>query len=274
MFREIEDKYHYMNNRISTIYFSPTQTTKKIVETVANGLGDNHNQYNLTLPSKREKHKGLTFGNDDIVIIGVPVYKGRIPEFLNEYFSNFKGNDTKAIFIVTYGNRAYDDALLELKNIFEKRGFKSIAAGAFIGEHSNTTVVATNRPDAKDLDIALKFAKTIKYKIDNSIDFTTHKLIVKGNYPYKETPKGPIMLPETNEQCTDCAICANTCPMGAIDFVNYRDIDSDKCIKCCNCVKICPVNAKTCNDKAYIEFTHLLINQLTIGRKEPEVFFI
>ena len=262
-----------MNNRISAIFFSPTNTTKKIVTTIAKEFGENYKEYDLTLQQKREQYKELTFDCDDLIVVGVPVYKGRIPDFLVDYFSTYKGNNTKAIFTVVYGNRDYDDALLEIKDLFEKRGFIGIAAAAFIGEHSFSDKIATDRPDANDLNIVTQFAIRIKAQLNNTVDFRKHSLTVKGEYPYKESPQGQIMLPETNDRCTDCGICANTCPTGAIDYTNFRDIDPDKCIKCCNCVKICPENAKAFNAIPFIELTELLFNELAVGRKEPELFY-
>lgn len=263
-----------MNNKVSAIYFSPTKTTKKIIRTIASGLANNCQEYNLTLPQNRKEYKYLSFGSKDLIVVGVPVYKGRIPSFMVDYFSNYKGDNTKAIFTVTYGNRDYDDALLELKDLFEKKGFIGIAAGAFIGEHSFSTKVATDRPDANDLTIASQFASKIKAQLNNTIDFTTSSLAVKGNYPYKESPQGPLMLPETNDLCTECALCANTCPMGAIDFVNYCDINPDKCTQCSNCVKICPENAKAFNAPFFFQFREKLINELAVGKKIPELFFV
>ncbi len=263
-----------MSNKTSAIYFSPTKTTKQIVQTIASGMDVNYKDYNLTMPGKRDLLKELTFDSNDLVVVGVPVYKGRIPSFMADYFSNFKGNNTKAIFTVTYGNRDYDDALLELKELFEQRGFIGIAAGAFIGEHSYSTQVATGRPNANDLTVASQFAAKIKAQLNNGVDFSKPRLTVKGNHPYKESPQSPLMLPETNDQCTDCAICANACPMGAIDFTNFRDIDPDKCIQCSNCVKKCPENAKAFNAPFFIAFREVLINKLAVGRKEPELFFV
>lgn len=262
-----------MKSKTCAIYFSPTKTTKQIVQTIASGLDEDYKEYNLTMPQKRELYKELTFGSDDIIVVGVPVYKGRIPSCMAHFFSNFKGDNTKAIFTVTYGNRDYDDALLELKELFEQRGFVGIAAGAFIGEHSYSTDVATNRPDANDLSIASQFATKIKTQLNDAIDFSKQTLTVKGNHPYKESLAGPLMLPETNDQCTECAICANTCPMGAIDFINFRDIDPNKCIQCSNCVKVCPENAKAFNAPFFLEFREVLIHKLAVGRKEPEMYY-
>lgn len=262
-----------MKHKTSAIYFSPTKTSKHIVQTIASEIDNNYKEYNLTMPRYRELHSELTFDSNDLVVVGVPVYRGRIPSFMSDYFSNFKGDNTKAIFTVTYGNRDYDDALLELKELFEQRGFIGIAAGAFIGEHSYSTLVATDRPDANDLNIVKQFSENIKVQLNDGVDFSNHTLTVKGNFPYKESPQSPLMLPETNHQCTDCAICANTCPMGAIDFTNFRDIDPDKCIQCSNCVKICPENAKAFNAPSFIAFREVLINKLAVGRKEPEMYY-
>lgn len=263
-----------MNNKVSTLFFSPTKTTKSIVKTIAKKLSAHYSEYNLTLPKQRQLNKELTFDSDDLILVGVPIYKGRIPQFIAKQFAAYRGNNTKAIFTVTYGNRDYDDALLELKNLFEERGFIGVAAGAFIGEHSYTNEVATNRPDTTDLAIATQFAQKVKALLIKRPNIAKQHLRVKGNMPYKKSQEGPIMLPETNKRCTDCAICANTCPMGAIDYTNYRDIDPDKCIQCCNCVKICPENAKEFTSPLFATFREKLKNELAVGRKEPELFFV
>ena len=76
-----------MSNKTSAIYFSPTKTTKQIVQTIASGMDVNYKDYNLTMPGKRDLLKELTFDSNDLVVVGVPVYKGRIPSFMADYFS-------------------------------------------------------------------------------------------------------------------------------------------------------------------------------------------
>ena len=149
-----------MDKQLNLLYFSATDTTAKIVKEVADGIGQLGKDYDITLPANRQKE--ITFDSGDIVIIGVPVYAGRVPEFLIDYFTKVKGNQTKAVFIVVYGNRDYEDALLELKDIFEENGFIGIAGGAFIGEHSYTSKLATGRPDKDDLKYAREFGMKIK----------------------------------------------------------------------------------------------------------------
>ena len=88
-----------------------------------------------------QKRAGIFF-RKDIVIVGVPVYAGRVPNVLLKYLNTMSGNGALAIAVVLYGNRNYDDALLELKDILEANGFKVIAGGAFIGEHAFSKTLA------------------------------------------------------------------------------------------------------------------------------------
>ena len=135
-----------MNKKLNLLYFSATNTTENVVKTIAKGICDSITEHNITLPENRTRE--IEFTESDIVIVGVPVYAGRVPHFLVEYFDKIKGNNTYAVLTVVYGNREYDDALLELKNIFEKNGFLGIAGAAFIGEHSYTEILASGRPDS------------------------------------------------------------------------------------------------------------------------------
>jgi ferredoxin len=258
-----------MNKRLKLLYFSATGTTARIVKEVAGGIGQITREYDVTLPANREGE--LAFASDDLVIVGVPVYAGRVPEFLTDYFSKVKGNHTQAIFIVVYGNRDYDDALLELKDIFEKNGFSGIAAGAFIGEHSYTARVATGRPDIADLKIARTFGVNIKSKLGNE-NRRLEKGVVKGQYPYKERSAKPLMAPVTNDNCVKCGLCARLCPVGAIDRSDCTKVDATKCIKCCRCIKNCPTEAKAIHHPVFEELMKLLIAKFGNARHEPELF--
>lgn len=260
-----------MNKQVNLLYFSATNTTAKVIKEIGKGISEKVIEYNITLPASRERN--LDFGCDDIVIVGVPVYAGRVPEFLIDYFEKIKGNNTFAILVVVYGNRDYDDALLELKDTFEGKGFISMACGAFIGEHSYTTKVGTGRPDFDDLKIAINFGMKIKEKLNNIEDFDqTNKINVKGNFPYRERKSELKIAPETSDECIKCGECAKHCPMGVIDFSNFKDIDATKCIRCCSCIKICPVHAKSMSDDSLNMMIQKLQNNCGEIRREPEVY--
>lgn len=75
-----------------------------------------------------------------------------MPNVLLPYLTEkVKGNGAYAVPVVSFGNRNYDDALIELRNILEQDGFRTVAGGAFVSEHSFSKTLAAGRPDAKDL---------------------------------------------------------------------------------------------------------------------------
>ncbi|WP_347488208.1 EFR1 family ferrodoxin [Desulfoscipio sp. XC116] len=271
-----------MNRKINAMYFSPTGTTKKIVSGIADQILENMNgqiavkNIDFTLPGVRKE--AVPFTAEDVVVIGVPVYAGRVPNVLLNYLNSIKGNGALAVSVVVYGNRNYDDAAIELKDILELNGFKVIAGGAFIGEHSFSKVLAQNRPDEKDMAIVSDFAKKIYIKIITQEQI--ENIIVKGNKPYRKyyMPKNTAgisvdirkVTPKTNSNCIDCKLCVNVCPMGSIDYENVSKLNGI-CIKCGACIKKCPTQAKFYDDEDYLR--HKL--ELEVGfadRKEPELF--
>ncbi|MFA9422660.1 MAG: EFR1 family ferrodoxin [Sedimentibacter sp.] len=271
-----------MYKNIKTLYFSATGTTEKIVCSIANeilkltNVNEITENIDFTLPKARNKQ--VSFVAEDLVVIGIPVIAGRVPNVLLNYLKTIKGNGALAVAVVVYGNRNYDDALIELKDILETDGFQVIAGGAFIGEHSFSNVLAKNRPDEKDLSIAKKFAVKIYDKIMNKNEI--HSLVVKGNKPYRDyyRPKDKNNIavdirkitPKTNLACDDCKLCVSICPMGSIDFIDVSKLNGI-CIKCCACIKKCPRQAKYFDDANFLNHKKELEIQFE-SRREPELF--
>lgn len=271
-----------MNKKIHTLYFSPTGTTKKVVSGIANFLTEKNNtlqrmdDHDFTLPEIRKK--SVSYAVEDLVVIGVPVYAGRVPNILLPYLTSIMGNGALAIPIVVYGNRNYDDALIELKDIMTANGFNVIAGAAFVGEHSFSTVLAKNRPDEHDMTLIHAFADQILQKISTQADF--EKLEVRGIVPYRKyySPRNrnnePVdirkVIPKTTAACIDCKLCVRVCPMGSIAADDVSKI-TGICIKCGACIKNCPVNAKYYDDENYLR--HKLELEIDCSqRKEPEMF--
>lgn len=260
-----------MNKNINALYFSATGVVSKVVKTLACGLSKDYKEFNITLPSAREEE--IKFSSEDLVVIGVPVYAGRIPKLVRDYFETIRGENTLAVFVVVYGNRDYEDALIELKDLFEERGFIGIAACSFIGEHSYTSKVATGRPDEMDLEIAEDFSQKIKAKLERTKDIEDFEFFfVKGSIPYRDRKNFKEMKPLTDSSCISCGICARFCPTSAIDFLDYSKIDETKCIACCSCIKRCPVDSKLMDNEFYNSMREKLIDNFREVRKEPELF--
>jgi ferredoxin len=190
-------------------------------------------------------------------------------------FKNIIGNGRPAVIVVVYGNRAYEDALIELRDIALEVGFRPIAAGAFIGEHSysaSNLPIAEGRPDANDMLTAQDFGNDIRKKIMAETYSPNELLQVPGNFPYKEIQMFSGIAPFVNEAlCSRCGKCVAVCPTAAIDKVNPMNTSKDLCIRCCACVKSCPSNAKMFEDQRIKQATEWLYANFS-ARKEPEIY--
>lgn len=271
--------------KINAVYFSATGTTEKIIKVITKNIEkkytDQIQYFDFTLPEKRNIE--IKFNEYDLVIIATPVYAGRVPNILISYIkNNIKGNRTLAIPLVVYGNRNYDDALIELCNILKENNFHTIAAAAFIGEHAFSKTLAKDRPDENDIQIARLFSDKIYDYVLNLKEIPKNNVEVKG-----ETPIRPYYIPrdrngklinilkvvsKVKDSCTKCGLCAKVCPMGSIDkndVTKYKGI----CIKCGACVKKCPEQSRYYDDEGYLYHLKELEESLSI-RKEPELFFI
>ncbi|MBS5933992.1 MAG: EFR1 family ferrodoxin [Clostridiales bacterium] len=261
-----------MKKNLKVLYFSPTDGTKKIIKAIADSIDSNYDEFDITLPQNRVNN--ITFSSDDLVIVGIPTYAGRFPRLLHTYLDKITANNTLGVFISTYGNRDYEDALLELYDSFTSKGFTALGAATFITEHSSTSKLATGRPDNQDIKIASDFGANIAYRLKeiNSLS-NLNVLSLPGTRPYvvKNIAMPPI-VPETNDKCVTCGICVKHCPTSAIDFSNCKAVDSSKCIKCNSCVKRCPLNAKAITHKSYENMQNMLVTNFANTHREPELF--
>ena len=231
------------------VYFSPTGTTKSIAKAIGKSMDNIEIEYiDITLPASRTKP--LKSSENELLIVAVPVYSGRVPILVSKWLEKIQSENTLAVAVVVYGNREFDDALLELKDILTSQGCKPIGGAAFIGEHSFSSdelPASVGRPDDSDLKLAKSFGEKLLDKLQ-SIDSVESipDVLLPGNYPYKKFSKRvSIDFIDVNDDCTQCGICAMRCPVGVIDSQNSRMVDFDNCIRCCACIKGCPENAKS-----------------------------
>lgn len=257
-----------MNGTVHAVYFSPTHATRKVAEGTATALahytGKPLSITNLTPPTARSQ--ALSLSTDDVLIFGFPVYGGRIPSVLDDALSKLHGESTPAVAIACYGNRDYDDALLEAKDLLESKGFVVIAAAAFIGEHSYTAKVGTDRPNKADLSLAAKFGTQIAEKLAVG-DMSSAS--VKGNHPYRDRMPPSPFRPDTSDACTQCGACVNACPMGIIHTDDPGAVDAG-CLVCEACVKVCPVGAKQFHAEPIQQFAAVLEAKFA-QPKQPEL---
>ncbi|MGA9752438.1 MAG: EFR1 family ferrodoxin [Acidobacteriota bacterium] len=268
---------------ITAMTFSPTGTTRRVVSRIAEVISDEacrgqapaHRDF--TLPGARSE--GASFRKGSLVVFGVPVYAGRVPKVLLEYIKTVRGNGALAVAVVVYGNRDYDDALLELADLLDSRGFLVAAAAAFIGEHSYSKAIAGGRPDEDDMELAAEFATRVARKVGGAAPI--ERAVAKGNRPYRELPvsrneKGEVIdlsraKPQTSPACQECGKCVEVCPMGAIDRDDVSAIVGE-CIRCNACVKTCPSEAKYFSDSNYLTVKRWL--EAHCAQRRPPEFFL
>jgi ferredoxin len=231
----------------------------------------------LTPPEVRTREFPREFPEmrGELAIIGAPVYAGRVPAEAVNRLRLLRANDNPAVVVVVYGNREYEDALLELRDIAVEVGFRPIAGGAFIGEHSfdsEATPIATGRPDAEDLRRAAKFGEMIREKVEKiQVLDEVQPPRVPGNFPYRERMDEEATSPVTRALCTMCGECVKVCPTGAIAVGDCAVIDRSLCILCSACVKLCPTGAMVWEDPR-VKRAAKWLSVNYAERKEPEMY--
>lgn len=273
------------------VFFSPTHTSAKIARAVGDGIGmERRMETDLTLDESADPIE-IT---NALTVIAAPVYGGRVAPVALKRLKRLKGNNAPAILIAVYGNRDYEDALIELRDTAVELGFTPLSAGAFIGEHSYSTTnmpIAAGCPDASDLQIAFQFGQDSLNKLIEKTAVTSPELqaacklkslggklsillssfFIKGTSPYKIVQAGKPACPVCTEACFVCGECVEVCPTHAISISkdgSQIETDINRCIKCCACVKECPNEARV----FHTPFAAILHEKFNT-RREPELFF-
>lgn len=222
-----------------TIVFSPTGGTSKVVHALINQSDERWKELDLTDPQLALRE--VSFAKEDYCIIAVPSYGGRIPDVVRTRLSHVQGQGCRVILVTSYGNRAYEDTLLELQELIISCGFEPIGAIAAIAQHSIMPQFGKGRPNQQDVLELQGFMKEIIAQATKR-----GNLSLPGNYPYR-TYKGVPIKPKATSACTSCGVCANNCPVAAISKQQPNVTDKARCISCMRCVTICPQHARKVN---------------------------
>lgn len=244
------------------ITFSPTGGTERTAKILASGIAENWNSIDLLRPVPE-----ASLTSDDICLIAVPSFGGRIPTTSAERLGKIRANGARAILVCVYGNRAYEDTLSELQDVLESRGFDCIAAVAAIAEHSIVREFGAGRPDAADDAELTGFAEKIKERLEHPADKPLSVPGAHGTYkPFRNTP----FVPAETDACFHCGTCAEACPAEAIGDTPDA-IDPERCIKCMRCEAVCPAGVRKLDGKIYAALRERLA-AVCAGRKENELF--
>lgn len=146
--------------KFAQLLFSPTGGTQKVAEVITGAWETEVETIDLTDPALSL----AAFQAGDLVLFAVPSYGGRIPSLAAERLERIQGGGASCVLACVYGNRAYEDTLVEMQDCTESQGFQVIAAVAAIAEHSILHQYAAGRPDQQDTEELQGFSRAILEK--------------------------------------------------------------------------------------------------------------
>jgi ferredoxin len=267
-----------MSKRIGILSFSPTNTTKKVCLAVAMGMGAKDPKImDMTRPDLRQAiaaEPDMVMANIDHLIVGAPVYFGKLPAQAADCIASIKGNGKGATAIIVYGNRDYGVALQRLVESLQINGFTVTAAGAFIGQHSYAAIVpvAMGRPDKADLEKACALGMSSSSAAKG---LALEDIPLQTDFFSRSDKSKPLKPAFISELCIQCGICADGCPMGILspDTGSYLSrAAEDRCIGCLACVFNCPQKARITKANAVMRLVmKYILRKAARERREPLV---
>lgn len=251
--------------KITQLLFSPTGGTQKAADLLVHALSDSVQTVDLC--DSQAHFSEVSLASDDLALIAVPSYGGRVPAAAIQRLAAVHGNGAPAILMVVYGNRAFEDTMVELEDAAKQAGFQIVAGVAAVAEHSIVREFAAGRPDAQDQDQLIAFAARIQEKL--AAGHLTEPAI-PGNRPYKKAG-GTGMVPKPTKDCDSCGLCAKSCPVQAIDPNDPHKVDQHLCISCMRCISVCPRHARKLNP-LMLTAAHAMLKKVCSDRKENQLF--
>lgn len=281
--RQHQEKGEEDNMKLYTICFSPTGGTKKAADIISrawdkeNGCQEACEKNVIDLSLTEEDYSKYCFTEEDVCLVAAPSFGGRVPAPVVERLKKMEGRGARAILMAVYGNRAFEDTLLELEDTLLEAGFSCVAAVAAVAEHSIMHQFGQGRPDEEDVKELAGFAEKIKQRLSEKESAQagpeTKKDRIRelpGNRPYREY-NGVPFKPEGGNSCTRCGLCAKQCPADAIPLEDPSSVDKEKCISCMRCVSVCPRHARDLN-KLVLFAASQKMKKACSDRKKNELF--
>lgn len=250
--------------RHTVLFFSPTGGVRRAANLLAGAIADDFEYVDLSLTLNGQR--SVTFSSEDVCLIAVPSFGGRVPEIAVERLSAAQGNGARAVLLSVYGNRSDEDTLFELHDTARAAGFVPVAAVRAIAEHSIVRSIAAGRPDDRDAGLLHAFGARIAALLDagtrEEIDLPEKELL----RPYGGVP----LHPKAGKHCTGCGKCATLCPVSAIPRDDPTLTNEKECITCMRCVAVCPVHARRLNP-LMLSIAGRKLRRVCAERREPEI---
>ena len=180
-----EHRGKYMIKRVAGLYYSPVGGTAIMTERLARSIKDvldDCSPEDITVECHdllKEQTAGIKVDEETIVVIGMPVYVGKIPLPAANVLRGIKGNGAMTLTAVSYGGRSYGNALFELNSLAEDCGFRPIGAGAFLISYMARRNSATSSAPALDIESMAEFSNAASAKIKRLTGCEIEELKIK-----------------------------------------------------------------------------------------------
>ncbi|MGM0418883.1 MAG: EFR1 family ferrodoxin [Thermodesulfobacteriota bacterium] len=247
-------------------YISPAGSTRESALTLKKELESKGIEVSLFEVGRKNSFKPVKKAlekENTLFFIGSPVYVNRmlphIPELI-EFIENKK--NIPVIPFVTWGCVTSGIALYDAGKKLTENNFIFSGALKIPAPHSMTwqskEVIGDGHPDSEDKKIIKEFVEKLLSGLENG-DIPKKQLKPEDVQHQPEETKLEMEksslaaaknhMPEkmiSEKLCTQCGICAELCPVEAIELDPYP-VFKENCITCFKCVKECPEDAILCD---------------------------
>ena len=249
-----------MDIRLFIVFSSPAGSTRRVAETIQEGLRREKDHLSLVDLGKVADASAVIeqiqkAGQRACLFIGSPVYRdAAVPPIVKFIEALPKIDGAMAVPFVTWGQACSGVALWQMGSLLMAKGFKIVAAAKVVALHSLMWQTADppgkGHPDLADL-ARVKDMLTVLHSRFESVEIPSLALETLDYQPREraEQMKKKIAAPRlivpkkvNTATCTQCAVCEEACPAEAIQLNPYPQFDQS-CFDCFNCIRLCPEDA-------------------------------
>ncbi len=244
-------------------YCSPAGTTRHVAEVIKKTVADYKQPVSICELGRDAKKAAeiiaeVTDSKQRICLfIGSPVYSSHALPLIMDLIAKLPLKaDAYAVPFVTWGAATSGIALAEMGEALQQRGYKLAGAARIVAVHSLMWEVENpagkGHPDSEDDALIRELVTGIENNLLKSappqlpqsvLNYQSEAVTAEMKQQNLELARKFLPPREVNrELCTQCGICADSCPVAALTLEPYPTY-AENCILCFNCMRCCPENA-------------------------------